>query len=328
MGAVLREGDVRTRQLSDQQRSMLSASHTTVVFILVLLVVPCASGEGLLSMSAFKAGDPRGAIEPLGGAACVLLAAGLVLWLLRRNRLRLLLAFAADAPAVPGQPATCHVCGAPLEAGVHVVRCGYCAADNIVDEHAIRRAAASRRVVFAEQAAAVIGGALRHDLLSRIAGWTLLFLVPVAAFGGHAATRGAVALLDAQVEERPPKADIRYVALRSGRTCNAIARTDGKGNVLVRRGGTLKWLPARGAAAGSFEAEKLVGAFAGGEYRSHSYTGDVIRVYSEPGVSDNRALVRIRGHARLGDVDARIDVSDLCVVVRPGALPVADEPPP
>ena len=50
-----------------------------------------------------------------------------------------LAACAADPPDAPGEPARCHVCGAPLTGNRSVVRCGHCEADNLVEPAAIRR---------------------------------------------------------------------------------------------------------------------------------------------------------------------------------------------
>ena len=318
--AALHRLDARSRQMSGRQRAALAASYDTVIFVLVLLLVPCAGLEGLVAYSAvtnYGAEDWPTIVEAAGGLGCTVGACGLVLWLLRRGRRRLEVSYAADLPAVPGQPATCHVCGADLEMGIDVVRCRFCAADNIVTREVLERAAASRHVVLDGHDVAVARSAMTYDIIARASGGALLGIIPIAAIVGHGGVRTAVAAADAWVDEEPPRADVRYVGIRTKPGgCLQVTRADGKGNALVRRAGRPTWVrlpPSVGAR--TVGAEAFVDAGVGGEHRGRTFFGDVIRVYAEEGRADNRALIR---HDR-GDV--RLDVSSLCVVVRPGTVP-------
>jgi hypothetical protein len=118
-------------------------------------------------------------------------------WLGRRQLqgpvVRLRTACAATPPRRPGEPATCHVCGAPVEtlAGQAVSRCAYCSADNLIDAPALRAGAARRAIEVADVAAAVtrearsLGGVAIGSYATVIA---TLVAIPVVTFASLVAS--------------------------------------------------------------------------------------------------------------------------------------------
>ncbi len=95
------------------------------------------------------------------------------LTLLRRRLAHLEEACAAAPPRAPGEPARCHVCGAPLASGAAIVRCGFCAADNLVTPNAIARARAHHERRAAALGEAVTARAASVQQLSRGVGLAL-----------------------------------------------------------------------------------------------------------------------------------------------------------
>lgn len=152
--ALIASLDVRRRQLTETERRALGrAGFAHGCFVLVLVVLALAFGVpiAMLGSAFFDPGGP----PPLGQVAWFFLPPVLVFVVfvvpsiaydrsLRRRRRVLEDACAAVPPEGPGQPATCHLCGAPLlhsKTSEGIVRCASCAADNVVDPVVLARAA-------------------------------------------------------------------------------------------------------------------------------------------------------------------------------------------
>ncbi len=124
-----------------------------------------------------------------------------------RAHLRLEARCAAIAPAAPGEPAECRVCGAPLPAspGRLVVRCTYCRADNVVSS-----AAMSKLVEHLHRAASSLDEHIRRETRAARSPtrWILLSLLPLG-FGAPAISLTVVWLLVDHAKSIPAE----YVSL-------------------------------------------------------------------------------------------------------------------
>lgn len=147
---ILQSIGARERQLSAQQQRALGSSRGAALGYWLT--------TGIVSIPLFGCGA-LGAVIALGGKQASLSGAAFSLaplalfalsavigqrWVSKRYA-ALRVACAALPPPAPGQPAGCHVCGAPLVSGASAVaRCGFCHADNVVAPDALAAAAASR----------------------------------------------------------------------------------------------------------------------------------------------------------------------------------------
>jgi hypothetical protein len=191
-GAMLRGLDVRRRQLSDAQRAaVLRADARRGRYLVVWLVVSvlyggCAGCGGTM----IELGD-RGT-KMIGSLFTVpfvlmLVTGGLCLVWLSRSGNAIRLACAAIPPAAPGEPAACRVCGAPVvvPGGAAFARCGYCAADNLVEPRALDLVRGRQAMAFDAYEAHVRGRAIDAELVAT-ASTTLVivasFLIPPVAF--------------------------------------------------------------------------------------------------------------------------------------------------
>jgi hypothetical protein len=153
---LLHQMDARQRQLSGLRQIALRQSGWFVLIFVAMFVVYAGMFAGCGGLCAWLGGeafDDFGSVLWLGGLmffpTVVFLVFGLAaLGAVRRTRRKLQDACAATVPERPGEPASCHVCGAPLTAPTRgaVVRCTYCAADNVVDPEAMARAGRARSV--------------------------------------------------------------------------------------------------------------------------------------------------------------------------------------
>ncbi len=189
--AVLASLDVRSRQLDEVEARALGharGSYGCFHAILALVVATQVTAAWVLLASLDDTADPWSSSVVLWVALPVVATfafsvgpALLYSRRLRRRRDALEEACAAVPPVRPGAPAGCHVCGAPL--GVQgtgaIVRCGHCAADNVVSSSAMQRAAA-RAIVDAEGLEAAVR---RHGQSARGAALRGVVLLPVFALG-------------------------------------------------------------------------------------------------------------------------------------------------
>ena len=137
-GQILHSMRARDRQLSAQQQRALGSTRSAALgYWLVTAAVSLPSlacaGFGALATYGSKRAEPWFIAASLAPIVLFAIAAiGGFRWVQRRYA-KLAITCAAIPPAAPGQPAGCHVCGAPLAIGsTMVVRCAHCAADNVV----------------------------------------------------------------------------------------------------------------------------------------------------------------------------------------------------
>jgi hypothetical protein len=150
---ILSATAAKERQLGDRQRRALVSAGRAVGCVAPLLAIVLLLLLVLAVMAVVDVGKPREEGTPRAVFAIVEVsvfvasaaAAGLGLRTVRRSRRRLRDACAAVPSAFPGEPATCHCCGGPLVAGDgSFARCGYCQADNLLEQDVMQRAAAHR----------------------------------------------------------------------------------------------------------------------------------------------------------------------------------------
>jgi hypothetical protein len=215
---VLWSLDVRQRQLDAAQLRLLrSARRGRLGLVLSLIAgalalspcVACALMSVLLPEPGYGMALSCGApvfVFALTGAALLAIAF--------RRRRSLEEACAAEPPELPGQPARCHVCGAPLRAGIdeHVVRCGFCQADNVIDPKVLARLGAKRARAIGDFDAAVRQEAsrLRAGMWwMRVAVVGVVLASPVFCLMGSALSMRLGPLYEAPVDRR-----VEYVLVR------------------------------------------------------------------------------------------------------------------
>ncbi len=224
---VFHAADLRGRQLTAAQRRGLTSSGLyTFLFLATfgVLAVPfltCAVCA-LPDAQTGRAADPM-TVVAFVGPLVVFAASGLFLFTaIGRARRKLQLACAANPPAAAGEPATCHVCGAPLPVVAHgaIVACDFCRADNVVSAEVLRRVHDVRHIVLDDFAA---------DVRSQtIAVGSTAGRVTALAFGAALAAPVVVLVLCASIVvvaggvEAPPDLTMEYVvAPTSAGTCVA-----------------------------------------------------------------------------------------------------------
>lgn len=148
---VLGRLDVRKRQLSSSQRRALGRAGCLSAVYLVVLAVCAVPFLGVGGYGVYVAlsqdDDPRiialMVVVSLAPALVFALFAAVGLGWMRRTRRRLEVACAAILPQQAGDPALCHLCGAPLHPSGSdpIARCSYCAADNLVAPDVLARTA-------------------------------------------------------------------------------------------------------------------------------------------------------------------------------------------
>ena len=85
-------------------------------------------------------GSPNAHILPTSALALTLLLSLPVLFALLRATSKIRAIARAVPPLRAGEPSACRVCGAPLQGTRGVVRCPFCASDNVVDASVLARA--------------------------------------------------------------------------------------------------------------------------------------------------------------------------------------------
>jgi LSD1 subclass zinc finger protein len=145
--------DVRLRQLTLAQRASLEhARRRRKLFWTIsgVLLVPFALwGAGGVA-AALDPFDPAsefgvgGLILTLGPLALFVFFTVVMSGQIRKRQRALEAACAARPPRIAGEPAACHVCGAPLPAAQGaIVRCAHCEADNLVAPKVLARVSAA-----------------------------------------------------------------------------------------------------------------------------------------------------------------------------------------
>jgi hypothetical protein len=166
--------------------------------------------------------------------------------MLSSARAALLAAAAAIPPERPGDAATCNVCGAPVSGRAQepIVRCAYCATDNVVHPAALGRAVGRKAIDLAFLGAAIRRRAAQIEAGGRRVATGLLvgiFGTPVVGWAG-AFVLLVMGLLVEGCTEPPPSVVARYafVETPSG-TC--VAKVVARGARSVADFGTNHALP-------------------------------------------------------------------------------------
>lgn len=157
--AALASSDARARQLrGSQARALVSAGTIASAFVavLTLAVVPVLilAIYGVHEIAAYEGEVGHILVICIVPSVATMGVSALMLGRLLSRRRALESACSAVAPIEPGAPTTCHVCGGdlPTVGARAVVRCTYCAADNLVDPRIVVTASARRHVALAAQA--------------------------------------------------------------------------------------------------------------------------------------------------------------------------------
>jgi hypothetical protein len=210
-------------------------------------------------------------------------------------------------PMMPGESASCHVCGGTLDTNALIARCTYCGADNVTTPDVMAKRQAQE-------------GAAAGDIDARVereagsvgatSGW--LVLVTVAAFVVipiFLFIMLAVILASFRSMKRPPKDSETYVAQKTSiGTC--IGRV-GEGTIYFGIGVPFeeRRMPVP-AGAKLFHARELVGKRVRPARLPSSPFVPVEEVSSCP-LYSNMATITTPG------VDDRIELTDLCIEPEP-----------
>ncbi len=227
---------VRRRQLNGLQRRAVTSSWLYSALFLIffaLLVIPFALFTLILLLGPGPSNFFYTATLGFVPLLLVLVSGGFGLWWLRRSRRKLLDRCAAVPPPVPGQPARCHVCGAPLTAGGSgaVVRCGFCQADNVVTKDVLSRVAGRQHLVTTGLEQDVRRQASSFGMQSMLVNAFVLIMAFLAPIGGFVA---AIAIgLGLSQLELEPDTSIRYVRYPTpAGQCLARIRDEGGRRIL------------------------------------------------------------------------------------------------
>ncbi|WP_437577134.1 hypothetical protein [Sorangium sp. So ce887] len=297
---VVFQTDVRRRQLSDALRRMLvtaSQRHARLLVVFALASVPITAFAALLLLGLWVSPDTEGNLVTGGMVVASWLgtvgAGAAVLVLMRRRQRRIEEACAARPPAVPGEPAACHVCGAPLGGGDGAIaRCGFCAADNLVAPAVLERVRARQVVIlqsFEQAVSAELASFGRATSGAAAAVVATALVVPVAAF-----VLAVAAVLVGESRRLPIDATVRYVVVSTpvGQCVGKIVSKT-EGGSAVRFGGFRRAeLPeeqaiAPGAPVEAVSPRSLVGRFV----TAKNGAGVVEEVFSSP-LTGNTAEVQ------------------------------------
>jgi hypothetical protein len=218
---ALFQTDVRRRQLSEALRRMLvtaSQRHARLLVVFGLAAVPISALCAFLLLGLWVTPDTEGNLVVGGMTVAAWLGTvgtgAAVLALVRRRQRRIEEACAARPPAAPGEPAACHVCGAPLDGGVGagaIARCGFCAADNLVAPAVLARARARQVVLFASFEQALSAELASFDRATSGAAASVVaiaLVVPVTAFALAVAVT-----LAGESRRLPVDPTVRYAAV-------------------------------------------------------------------------------------------------------------------
>ncbi|WP_438006918.1 hypothetical protein WME89_51670 [Sorangium sp. So ce321] len=297
---VVLQTDVRRRQLSDALRRMLvtaSQRHARLLVVFALASVPITGFAALILLGLWVSPDTDGDVVTGGMVVASWLgtvgAGAAVLALVRRRQRRIEEACAARPPAAPGEPAACHVCGAPLGGGDGAVaRCGFCAADNLVSPAVLERVRARQVVVlqsFEQAVSAELASFGRATSGAAAAVVATALVVPVAVF------ILAIAAVLAREAGRPPvDAAVRYAVVSTPLgQCVGKLSPGADGGAAVRFGGFRRAeLPEEQALAPGAPIEAVSpGALVGRVVTAKQGAGVVTEVFSSP-LTGNSAAVR------------------------------------
>lgn len=251
--AILSATAMAHRQLTWAQRRLglgAAASSRAVSNLLVLLALPFAACGGCFTLVGMDQDsfDVATFVFAWGPLLFIVLTGGLVLRSYGKQRGRAERDLAAVPPAVPGQPFGCHVCGGDLQAfdasRAAVLRCRYCAADNIVRADLLAHAAS-----FAHAAASTIReqverhaqDLVRHQRGAKQSLVLVTVLSPVSIFVvlvvfAMAESRGRVedeyALVDT---DKGPCVAARLTYVKTAKGEAELGLTDRNGHAVLRK---------------------------------------------------------------------------------------------
>ncbi|XXT19538.1 hypothetical protein WME94_55880 [Sorangium sp. So ce429] len=297
---VVLQTDVRRRQLSDAlRRALVTASqrHARLLVVFALASVPITGFAALILLGLWVSPDTDGDVVTGGMVVASWLgtvgAGAAVLALVRRRQRRIEEACAARPPAAPGEPAACHVCGAPLGGGDGAVaRCGFCAADNLVSPAVLERVRARQVVVLQslEQAvSAELASFGRATSGAAAAVVATALVVPVAVF-----ILAIAAVLVGEWRRPPVDAAVRYAVVSTPLgQCVGKLSPGADGGAVVRFGGFRRAeLPEEQALAPGASIEAVSPrALVGRAVTAKQGAGVVAEVFSSP-LTGNSAEVR------------------------------------
>lgn len=265
-GAMLRGLDVRERQLDASQARAIQRAlgeRATLRLVVALTSLLPALWAAFFLLISLVDDEGEGMSLVIVGPPMLLPLAiygGLVALVLRhagRRREGLLALCAAEPPGAPGEPASCHVCGAPLvgEATHAVARCSYCEADNVVDPQALDAARRRRESSVGSIEQAVQTEARAATFASVGAGFgaiAALVAAPLVGLGLTFALWFAIGMGIAIVDKKPYVHRYVLVETEHGRCVGRAAQRRGAREIDLgkdRDKGARVWLPgSRGVA--------------------------------------------------------------------------------
>lgn len=238
--AIVARGAARERQIRGSLRAVVARGQSYGVFTALLGVVGVAP-IGLFTavmMLGLAVGDDSTGDAFMASAVLLGLLASLALVvfatrLVMARQRALEHAFSAVPPAAPGEAAACHVCGGELAARAEgVVRCTYCAADNIVRPAALAKLESTRAVAFASIGEAVTRRLAELEQVTFSAGVISFVGALIAPLGV-----GIVALMVAVVyslQSHPADPAVAYVIVQeNGRACVGALKTKGDDRIVA-----------------------------------------------------------------------------------------------
>ena len=301
--AELGRADLSGRQLNGRQRRALlrhrrQRGRMTKAFLIALLPLSACALCGTVFMLGRSA--PMLTLMCASPFAFLFLSGTPLLVYTRRKARHLEQACAATPPAVEGEPAACHVCGADLgspelDAG-GFVRCNYCAADNLVAVDVLARMGDERLEVVHDLKAVVLRESTRLSTttdLGLVAVILLAVAAPLACLGTAYATTRWVWAIEGDVEPND-----RYVTVTTpdGPCIARVSRRYDDGTAYLILFGTRRgyrganYVP-NAASAATFGADELVGRTVRYSFLSTWVQARVLRVYRPPLDASNRAVL-------------------------------------
>jgi hypothetical protein len=230
--AIVARGAARERQIRGSLRSVVARGQSYGFFTALLGVVgiaPIGLFTAVMILGVAVGDDSTGdafmvsaiLLALLASLALVVLATRLVM---TRQR-ALERAFSAVPPAAPGEAAACHVCGGELAARAEgVVRCTYCATDNIVRPAVLARLESTRAGAFASLGEAVTKKLAELQQATFSAG-VISFVGALVAPLGVGVTALAIAVVYS-LQSHPADPAVAYVIVQeNGRACIGALKT-------------------------------------------------------------------------------------------------------
>lgn len=306
--AIVAQRSARERQIRGSLRSVVSRGHSygvRTVFLGAIGLAPMGLFTAVMLLGSAVSEDETGK----GFMMTAILLAFLVSIALVAYATRLVTtrqralerAFSAVPPAAPGEAAACHVCGGALAArGEGVVRCTYCAADNIVRPAVLAKLASERAHTFASLDEAATKKLAELQETSFSAG----VISVVGALGAPLGVGFAFIVVAAiySSQSRPADATQTYVIVQEGeRSCVGRLKSSDTGRLVVFGAMRLAELP-RSRPLRPGEDDKVLHAadFIGRHLKGKDRDGVVKSVQSDlitgnVGVTDGSRGVPLQG---------------------------------